>query len=387
MKIVYLSSASFADSDFPLIREYQNQGHDVYFFIDLPCYMLRSTIITIKEQIPHYGIFKATEYKEFDLFRDYMDLSHTYVINRLNKKVFYPKNILIQFQLYNKIREINPDTIVMTGKPEMFACLIYLFRKKLVMTVHDPFPHTGEKNIRDSFFRSIAFKLIPKFILLNGKQKDEFLKAHRLNVRQICINRIGVYDFMNIFLPKDKGKSDNSSARNILFFGRISPYKGIEYLLEAMKLVHNKLPDVTVTVAGSGKMYFDTSKYSALPYVRIINRFIEMSEIAELLDRCTIVVCPYTDATQSGVVLTAFAMNKPIVATQVGGLGEYITDNKTGILVPPKNVKALADAIVEVLDDKAMLDNMTQNIKARNASEEEGWTGIVKRYIDFFTRE
>lgn len=384
MKIAYLSSPSFADCDFPLIREFQRQGHDVYFFIDLPCYMLKSTIITINKQIPHYGIFHATDYKEFELFRNYMDLSQTYVINRLSKKVLNLRNIMIQFQLFNFIRKINPDKIVLTEQPDMFGCLIYLLRQKLVLTIHDPFPHTGESNFRRTFFRFIAFRLIPKFLLLNGKQKNEFLKCYNLKEHQICVNRIGIYDCMNLFVQINKLERSLPSCPNILFFGRISPYKGIEYLLEAMKLVHRKLPNVTVTIAGGGKMYFDISPYTSLAYIDIRNRFIEMTEIADLLKSCIVVACPYTDATQSGVVMTSFAMNKPIIASRVGGMEKYIDDGITGILVPPKNVKALSEAIINLLTDKEKLNNLVENIKKRNESEDYGWSGIATRYIDFF---
>lgn len=384
MKIVYLSSPSFADCDFPLIRQFQQQGNDVYSFLDLPCYSLKSTIINIKKQNPQFSILPAETYEEFNLFKGYLDLQKFFVINRPSKKVFHPQNILIKFKLIDQIRKINPDVIVMTSQPDMFDCLIYIFRNKLVLTVHDPFPHTGENSRRRAFFRSLAFKTIPKFVLLNGKQKDKFQKYWRLVDKQISVNRIGVYECTNLFLQKNTNKLGGKYSQNVLFFGRISPYKGIEYLLEAMKMVHKELPEVTVTIAGSGKMYFNIAPYVNLSYVDIRNRFIEMTEMVELLNRCSVVVCPYTDATQSGVVLTSYAMEKPIIATNVGAMSEYIESGKTGCLVPPRDAASLARTLIKVLSDTALLRNMSDNIKARNMSSSEGWAGIAKRYIDFF---
>lgn len=71
MKIVYYSTPSFADCDFPLIREYQKRGIDVYFLIKLTPYNRNSTLINIKEQIPVNGIFKFSEYAESHIFTDY----------------------------------------------------------------------------------------------------------------------------------------------------------------------------------------------------------------------------------------------------------------------------------------------------------------------------
>ena len=106
----------------------------------------------------------------------------------------------------------------------------------------------------------------------------------------------------------------------VLFFGRISPYKGVEYLFRAMERVHKVHPNVKVIVAGSGEMYFDASEYEKYEYVKIVNRFIELDELADLIRGALFTVCPYTDATQSGVVYSSFALNTPVIATNVGGL-------------------------------------------------------------------
>lgn len=381
MKIVYLSSTPFADCDFPLIKEWQQQGHDVYFFIDLPCYLLHSNIINIENQIQKNDIFLSLEYEEFKFFEKYLNLDKVYVINRTRKSAFAFSNIYLQIKLNSFISKIEPDVIALTSAPDMFKCLIYKYRKKLVLTVHDPFPHTGEKALRTMIFRRLAFKIIPKFVLLNKTQKQKFKKYWQLNENQICINKLGSYDCTALYLNRLEIKK---TFHSILFFGRISPYKGIEYLLEAMKLVHEQIPYATLTIAGSGAMYFNMTPYKDLSYVDIQNRYIDMKELANLINQCSIVVCPYIDATQSGVVQTVFALNKPVIATNVGAMSEYIEDGKTGMLVPPCNSEKLAEAIIEVLKNNEYLVQMENNIKKLRDSKSGSWRGIAKKYIDFY---
>ena len=77
-------------------------------------------------------------------------------------------------------------------------------------------------------------------------------------------------------------------------------------------------------MAGGGKFHFDVSEYEALDYIGIRNRFIPDDEMVALIKNCAFMVCPYTDATQSGVIMSAFAFNKPVIATDVGGLPEMV---------------------------------------------------------------
>lgn len=193
---------------------------------------------------------------------------------------------------------------------------------------------------------------------MNDGQKDKFAELNHISKSRIYINRLGIYDCINAFKPKDEAKEN----KNVLFFGRISPYKGVEYLLEAMNEVHKVIPDAQLTIAGGGKIYFNVEKYEKLDYVKLINRYIGMEELADLLHKSYIVVCPYTDATQSGVVMTAFALNKPVIASNVGGMSESVHDGVNGLLVAPKDVNALSNAIISVLNNSILIKNIQKNI-------------------------
>lgn len=380
MRIVYLSSPDFADCDFPLIKEFQKQGHEVYFFLDLPPYKLKSTLINIKTQIKEDSILKASRYKEFEVYKTYMSMDKVFIINRTKKSMLWPKNLLLYLKIAYTIKKINPDTINVVAGINLLSSILLLFRKKMVLTVHDPFPHTGEKGLRREFFRVLAMKFIPKFILLNEKQKNKFINQYGLQDNQVFINRLGVYDCISNFINKAPKTTEN---KNVLFFGRISPYKGIEYLLEAMKYVHERMPDATLTIAGSGKFYFDVSPYENFPYIEILNRYIDTSELAMLVNKARIVVCPYTDATQSGVVMTAYSLCKPVIATDVGGMRETVIDGKTGILVSPKDSKGLANSMIDLLGNEKKLNDMVKYIKDY-FFQHYNWEKIADKYLEIY---
>ena len=109
-----------------------------------------------------------------------------------------------------------------------------------------------------------------------------------------------------------------------------------------------------------------------------------MEELAALLVNCSLCVCPYTDATQSGVIMTSFSLGKPVVATNVGGLSECIENKKSGILVPAKDPDALAKAIISLLNNRRLLNSMSDYILNEYNQGEKSWEKIAEKYITYY---
>lgn len=381
MKILYYSTPSFADCDFPLIKSLQGNGNDVTYLIRLAPYSLKSTLFNIKEQIPKQGIFRATEYKELSVYKNYMDMANVYIINQVNKSDSSFENLKLFRDVYSFIIKGKFDVVHTDGFFSFYECINFFSNKNIIQTIHDPFPHTGENSLRKKIWTKLALRFAKRFVLLNSKQLDDFSDFYKIPKSRIDINALGIYDCINAF----KIKTSNDKFKNILFFGRISPYKGIEYLLEAMKKVHEVLPDVTLTIAGGGKLYFDYTPYDSLDYVTLINRYVGMEELAQLLYDSSVVVCPYTDATQSGVIMTAFSMCKPVIATTVGGLSEMIQDGENGMLVSPKNTEELADAIIKYFKEHKEVV-FAENIKNNYFTGNRSWKYIADKYIQCYTK-
>jgi glycosyltransferase involved in cell wall biosynthesis len=136
---------------------------------------------------------------------------------------------------------------------------------------------------------------------------------------------------------------------------------------------------LNVIIAGSGRFYFDIESIRGNNTFRIINRYIPNNELADLIRQSEIVVCPYTDATQSGVVMTAYAFNKPVIASAVGGFLDAVEHDKTGLLVPPRDSEALAEAIIKLLKNPDKLKEMSNNISNLSKDSEFSWESIAEK--------
>lgn len=382
MKILYLSTPSFADCDIPLVRAMQSKGHDVTYLLMLAPHNLQYTIIDIKKKYPRTGVFPSSVYPELKAFDGYIDMDKFFVANRTSNKSYslaYWKKTLAIYRFIRKNKFDIIHTPCLFGLKRM---LFYFAGCKVVTTIHDPFPHTGEKNRTSIQNRKIAVRYSKGIILLNNRQKDEFCSFYNVSPNRLCINKLGVYENIALMASDVKTLKKN----NILFFGRISPYKGIEYLCKAMEIVRKEVPDATLTIAGSGKLYFDIKPYLTEGYIDLQNSFIQTHEIATLLRQCAICVCPYIDATQSGVIMTSFALSKPVIASNVGGLAEMIDEGKSGLLVEPKNPIALANAIIKLLKNPNELKRMEEYITESYYQGKNSWSSIADTYIDFYSR-
>lgn len=379
MKILYYTQTNFLDCDLPLIKALTEMGNDVFLVFELLPYQLKSTIIDIKRQQPNVEILPLTAYDEFHLFPKFVDSEKCYILNR-PCKVYSWKNVKLRIAFSKLVEKIAPDIIHCTNFIDLPDLFLYRYRRKIVQIVHDPFLHLGENSFRTNIKRMISYKMIKCFVLLNKNQKEQFINKNRLDEEHVYINRLGTYDYLNLY----KQDSCESKGKLILFWGRISPYKGVEYLLEAMEIIHQQLPEAKLIIAGSGKLYFDYSPYKNKNYIKLINRYITMNELGHLLSSATVVVCPYTDATQSGVVMSAYTYQIPVVATKVGGLPEMIEDHVTGLLVSPNDSKALAMGIIDLLKSDDIINQYKKNIYEYCHNGIFSWENIALKYIKIY---
>ena len=372
MKIAYISPIFYSDVDLSYLNELRKLA-DVYYFIPIGP-LKKAAAVNIESIYPEAGIFPAAIYPELNKFGSLIDLNKTFIINRSAAHVSYPQNIKVYWELCRFIKKLDVDIVHITSSLLYTQFPLYLFRKKMVLSVHDPLPHVNVKSWRSDMQLKIAYKLIEHLVIFNSAQKEEFISRYGLQKKDIILSQLSAYFYLTAYDTKEPIESGDY----ILFFGWIRQGKGVEVLLPAMKQVHDSNPNLNLVVAGKGEYYFDKSEYENLNYISFINRFVPDYELANLIANCKFVVVPYTEATQSGVIMSAYAFAKPVLATNVGGLPEMIGDDEYGKVVEAGSVDALANGIIDMTKDKATLDQKSECIKKSYFSGEKSWGAIAK---------
>ena len=212
---------------------------------------------------------------------------------------------------------------------------------------------------------SVTILQVTKIHLWNNLSKFALRHADHYIVhsRQNASDLLRLFPSANIFvhphpvprsLPSPKNIFRRRSLTELLFFGFVRPYKGLDVLLNA--LVHLKDFDFYLTVAGefwnaSNEARDFVERHGLDGRVEIVARYVSDWEAAEYFARADAVVLPYIRATSSGVIPLAYYYDKPVIASRVGGLPDFVEEGGTGLLVHPGSPTDLARALSTIISN------------------------------------
>ncbi len=374
LKVAYISPIYFANVDISFIHEMRNYCDIHYFPIARPEF--KGCAIECPK-LEKSGIYKAINIPEMAVLKELIDLDKTKIVVRYERSSRDLSNFKITHQLAKLLKKEHFDVIHFTESLRANEMELLRFRHKSVMSVHDPFSHSYMRSKVVEAYRRLMFKSLSHFIVFNSVQTQDFINFYKLQKKQVFESTLSVYSYLRIYESHQKSRD-----KYILFIGRIWSHKGLDYLFPAMKLVHRKHPNFKLIIAGGGMYYFDISEYYTYDYFDIRNRYIDDAEQASLIANAECVVCPYIDATQSGVVMSAYAFDKPCIVTNVGGLPDMVGNGEYGLIVPPKNVQALADAICQIIEYPEMQQQFSQKIHTTYTNGQKSWKYIAKNVFD-----
>lgn len=378
MKVAILSFGH-ADSALPMAKALSEKVEIELFFVFTPGN--RNNNFAHYQNSPEKFGLQTTEHTK-DIFSkeawDYIDgkfRMYSFVFKNLKLKSF--ANLKLAFKLSRILKKFN---VVHHNGKSMFILFLRFFMpfKKFVYTIHDLENHSGEqaKNIVARKFNHVVLKSKSHVVIQN---KTDYEHVKNTYIEQNGYSHFIPFGALDIYKSYRTGevKAVDSDA---IFFGRISSYKGIEYFVDAIKKIKLEIPNIKVVIAGSGDFYFDISEIENDPAFQILNRYIDNDELVALIEKSKMVVCPYIDATQSGVVMTSFVFNKPVIATNTGGFTDVIKDGKNGFLVPIKDSESIYKKIKYLFENPEDLQKMSEYIDEQLKTGDIAWSSIAEKY-------
>lgn len=259
-----------------------------------------------------------------------------------------------------KLRKRNADLIISTfwipflaPSSGMLHALLKSKKTKTLTILHNLIPHEARPG--DMLFTRWLIRFTDYFIAQSASVEKDLLKV----VPNAKYKRVSLpmFSLFKDRIAKEEAKKQIgiSDEKVILFFGYIRPYKGLHVLIDAMKILKSKMK---LRLLICGEFYGDEEKYRAHitesgieNETTVISDYIPNESVHKYFSAADVVVQPYISATQSAIAQIAYFFSSPIIATNVGALPEVVIHGKSGLIVPPNDPQALADAILKFYNE------------------------------------
>lgn len=367
MRVVYYTRPHFLDAALPLAAELARRV-ELHLLLEVSPEAWRSSLFDLERRAIGSGLVPAEQVlgdafppAVRDFWRDYASFN---LVVHPHSRGLHPATWRVASGVRKLIAQVQPDAVHLDDvSVRALGLLPTLRRHALVISVHDPKPHSGEATWRTHMARAVLYRSARRFVLFNAAQSSEFARARGISPDRIAVTHLGPYVAYRAW---DQPERAHDTPFTVLFFGRLSAYKGLEVLCAAASSLARALPGARVVIAG--RPVGDYALPRECP-VEIVDGYVPNAQLARLFRDADVVVCPYTEATQSGVVLTAYAFERPVVASAVGGLPEYVRDGQSGLLVPPGDVDALVAALVRLGREPELVERLRQGVRDLTASE------------------
>jgi D-inositol-3-phosphate glycosyltransferase len=290
------------------------------------------------------------------------------IIRRTIKVMEYPINTIeaLLLTLFKKIKIVHLQSVNLVEL--LMITAFKLFNRKVIYTIHNVMPRHGQlKNYHVLIYR-LMYLLCDQIIIHSEKGKDEIIELFKVNKNKIHVIPHGDYKF---FVP-EKGLSKkqakhrlgiSSDTKTLLFFGAIRENKGLRNILVALPEIKKRIDNVKLLIVG--EPWEDYGKYKKVIAEKQIEKdvfekldYVPNEDVPLYFFATDVVVLPYNEITQSGILQIAYAFGKPVVAADLGGFREAVEDGKNGYLVPLADTEKLAEKCIDILSDDKNLEKM-----------------------------
>lgn len=288
--------------------------------------------------------------------------------------------------LLRVVSSFSPDVLHIhdNGGLETLALVLRFHGVPLVVTIHDVSPHPGADSwstTRGKIIRTLL-KRRADVIHLHGK----ILHNHFKELLPGLAGKVVVipHGTLSLFKYWEKEMIEREPL-TCLFFGRMEKYRGLDNLLKVGRILRKTVPGIKIIVAGTGS---ELKKYKAemttLGIFEIHDAFIPNKDIFRYFRMASLLLLPYHEASQSGVVSMGFPFGLPVVATAVGAIPEVVIDGINGKIVSPGDVDGFAGKVRELLANGEGLKQMSGH--CIRSAEQLDFKNLANEFVKLYSR-
>ena len=313
--------------------------------------------------------------KKTDLQLNFNITTYTNLIGFILNSLFLPV-LIIRFFLFLKINKVKTVLCPMSHIWNVvFIPFFSLLNIRYVFVAHDGEAHPGDDILFRSFLLRYEILKANQLITLTSSVKD-LIESKYNTVGEIKIIPHGVFDY-----GQKKCQIVNKDRIILLFFGRITKYKGVDQLIKYFSKLEKK-EKYYLKIFGSGKLENDSlDLIRKNNNITLVQRWIEESEIPKIICSSDIVVLPYIEASQSGVVPIALCSGIPILSSRLKGLEEQLKNGELGCFYDVESFSSFERSLEELSGNEEYYSRLSKQGQDF-AADELSWNSISKKFID-----
>jgi glycosyltransferase involved in cell wall biosynthesis len=329
----------------------------------------------------------------FEVWKSFYPRTHAYAKTHSRGRIWRTakagEHVLSMRRLAARVERTKPSVVHFQWLPLPFLDQMFFARLRsvapLVLTLHNTSVFHGESAYRlYGLGLQSAFKRFDAVIVHAEYSKRKAIEQEWISEERVHVIPHGVMSHYRDFAGHGSYVHPASEAEPVvLFFGNLKQYKGVDLLIRAFaQLTSGVRQKAKLHIVGSPAMDVNPLRELAKQLgisdrIRWDLRFIPEDEVQTVFASASVVVLPYREIDQSGVLLTAIALERAVVATQIGAISETIRDGVHGFIVPPEQPEPMARAIEKILTDTCVRQSMEAAM--RNLSEDLSWDSIARK--------
>lgn len=277
-----------------------------------------------------------------------------------------PRPSLDSYKLFNKVYkqiidfiEKNEISDVYFINKHIWNLLLILKIKKMNIKIfhclHDPLGHSGDKISKGVYYyNKVLVRYLDGIVVLS---KNSFFETKNVLKPKCEIIQLPLIQTeWNEFTPLKNNK-------NILFFGRLNNYKGLDFIPEISKRLYELDKEIEITIAGKRSDDVDENLINLIkkcPNVHLNEKFIKEEDVDNYYNNASLILLPYRSITQSGIIVDAYNHSRTLVCFKIKGIDEFVSKDNA-IIIESYNVEEMCLQINEILKNREKLERLSKS--------------------------